>query len=84
MVYTGFGYEFNSLLSEEDELNVAFKSMITGWSASMTPSRWAIRQILIAFAPILLKFVRVSSLLVSGRSVVTDDVALALCCRCQN
>lgn len=63
MIRTGFDYEFDSLQSDENELSVAFSSLIAGGSKSTVPSRWTIRPILMAFAPILLKLVRVPPLL---------------------
>lgn len=57
MICTGFDYEFNSLQSDEDELSVAFNSLIASGSKSTIPSRWTIRPILMAFAPVVLKLV---------------------------
>jgi hypothetical protein len=60
-VHTGFGYEFNSLQSKEDEFSVAFSSLTFRGNVSTTPSRWTIWPILMAFAPIILKLVRILS-----------------------
>ncbi|KAF9645313.1 cytochrome P450 [Thelephora ganbajun] len=55
----GFDYEFNSLQSEGDQLSVAFSSLIPTGSASRIPSRWTIKPVLMAFAPVILKLVRI-------------------------
>ena len=79
MVRTGFGYEFNSLQSDEDELSVAFRSLVAGGSKSTVPSRWTIRSILMAFAPVILKLVRVPFFLAFlGLIVTSGNPALAI------
>ena len=55
MVYTGFGYEFNSLQSKEDEFSAAFRSLVARGAASTI--RWTIRPLLMTIAPILFKLV---------------------------
>ena len=67
-VRIGFDYEFNSLQFKEDELSVAFSSLTAGGNTSTTPSRWTIKPILMTFAPIILKLVRVSFFLAFWRA----------------
>ena len=56
-IYTGFGYEFDSLQSKRNELTVALSLFAPSMTMSM--SRWTIRPVLMKFAPALLKPVRV-------------------------
>jgi len=57
-VYLGFGYEFDSLQSKEDEFGTAFHQLIPGGSVPINSSYWTIRPILMAFIPTILKLVR--------------------------
>ena len=57
MAYTGFGYEFNSLQSGEDEFSAAFRSLVARLAAST--SRWTLQPLLMTLAPILSKLVRI-------------------------
>ena len=62
--YTGFAYEFDSLKYKRDELSVAFDSYVSTVTAPGTLASRIIKQVLITFAPTLLKLVRrVSSFL---------------------
>ena len=56
-MYIGFDYEFDSLHTEGNELSVAFSSLVSG--ESMSAVRRTIEPILMAFAPALLRLVRV-------------------------
>lgn len=55
MVYIGFGYEFNSLQSQEDEFSAAFRALVARGAGST--ARWTIRPLLMTIAPILFKLV---------------------------
>ena len=59
-VYLGFGYEFDSLQSKEDEFSVAFHKLTPGGSSAINSSYWTIRPFLMAFVPIIFKLVRTS------------------------
>ena len=67
MIYAGFGYEFDSLQSKEDEFSTAFRSLIARGSTSS--AIWTIRPLLIALAPILSKLVRIPFLICTRERV---------------
>ena len=75
MVYPGFGYEFNSLQSRENEFDAAFSSLIagSGGGVPLSLSFCLIRPILMALVPMILKLVSAPSSSSFGGPIVTSQ-----------